>query len=423
MKTLRFLQFSDLHIGSRFSNKRLGLPVEKQAIREDEVRQMIRRIFETARDQQVDVVLAPGDLWDSEHIAPEHIHHFFECVRLLGDIPLIVTPGNHDYYSQRSYYHPDFLETKGYSPWPDNVMIFSGSEFTTRPLPGRDDVWVTGCAFQGNVTIEEKVLDALSPVAPDPEGFHLLLFHGSRVDTLAASGKALTAPFTLADLQRLQYDYTAVGHYHDLEPFQERSGGRVWGAYSGCVYGRKPKEAGPKGILLGELQKDESGQVQVSLNPVVLDARKISVEPVDVTGYDHLEELREGVLKQLEASPRGLTPQDMVICRLKGVLSAGLVPDVSSLPQYLQGQLEAHFFHVQCHLKDLQVGSGLADFASMAEDNRPEQDLSLEERFCRTLYQEWQATEDEERRQILENALKYGLHALYSQPIEMLYEQ
>lgn len=415
MTSLKFLQFSDLHFGSRLSESRLGLTLEQLETRRAEFRRTVRDVFTLAVARQVDVVLAPGDLWDTEEFSSEAYHYLLDCVSLLQGIPLVITPGNHDYYSLKSYYHPDFLKSKGFEPWPENVVIFNAPSFTTHTLPGRPDIRVTGCAFQGNVQVDERMLSSLSPMSPEAGTFHLLLFHGSRVDGLPPGGrKMLTAPFSVAELSALNYDYAAVGHYHRMEAFTAPSG-RIVGAYAGCTFGRGLDETGPKGVLLGEIVKT-AGEPQVRLEHIPLDPRKIVMAEADITGCHHLEALQSTIESQLSGASPEITPEDLVICTLKGTLTPSLSGEYATLQETLEARLSASFFFIRLEARTL------APREPFRASELSEDDLSLEARFSRTLQDKLSETEDPRTKAVLENAMKYGYHALMNHQIEMIYE-
>ena len=97
MSMIKLLHAADLHLDSPFD----GLPEAKAAQRRIEQRELLGRISDLARDQQVQLVLLSGDLLDSDSAYGETAE---ELVRILAGIPaqVIISPGNHDYYSHRS---------------------------------------------------------------------------------------------------------------------------------------------------------------------------------------------------------------------------------------------------------------------------------------------------------------------------------
>ncbi|MDE6590427.1 MAG: metallophosphoesterase, partial [Oscillospiraceae bacterium] len=63
---MKVLHASDFHLDSPLS----GLPPEKSAQRRRELRDVPARLARLARDEEVDLVLLPGDLFDGERVYP-----------------------------------------------------------------------------------------------------------------------------------------------------------------------------------------------------------------------------------------------------------------------------------------------------------------------------------------------------------------
>ena len=62
MPSLRFLQFSDLHLDGSLTGSRLGLPPAKRALVRRGVEAALDRAIALAVEREVDVVFCPGDL-------------------------------------------------------------------------------------------------------------------------------------------------------------------------------------------------------------------------------------------------------------------------------------------------------------------------------------------------------------------------
>lgn len=85
---MKLLHTSDWHIGRTFHGSSTL----------DAARSMLRAIADVARDHDVDVVLVPGDVWDSTTPSAEAYRVLQEGFRLIRETgaELIVTSGNHD---------------------------------------------------------------------------------------------------------------------------------------------------------------------------------------------------------------------------------------------------------------------------------------------------------------------------------------
>ena len=129
---MKLLHAADFHLDSPFRQ----LSARQAAQRRQELRDIPARLARLARQEQVDLVLLPGDLFDGERVYPETVD---ALARALGDmaVPVFIAPGNHDYFSAQSPYARDI--------WPGNVHIFTAPALEAVELPGLGCV-VHGCA-------------------------------------------------------------------------------------------------------------------------------------------------------------------------------------------------------------------------------------------------------------------------------------
>ena len=88
---MKLLHASDFHLDSPLS----GLPPEKSAQRRRELRELPARLAALAKEEGVDLVLLPGDLFDGTRVYPETIR---ALARALGEmeVPVFIAPGNQD---------------------------------------------------------------------------------------------------------------------------------------------------------------------------------------------------------------------------------------------------------------------------------------------------------------------------------------
>ena len=91
MKEIKILHCADLHLDSPFE----GLGSGKASLRRREQRELLLRLAELARTEEVDLVLLSGDLLDSDNTYYETGEELNQCLRTLS-IPVFISPGNHD---------------------------------------------------------------------------------------------------------------------------------------------------------------------------------------------------------------------------------------------------------------------------------------------------------------------------------------
>ncbi len=368
---MKLLHASDFHLDSPLS----GLPPEKSALRRGELREIPARLAALAKEEQVDLVLLPGDLFDGARVYPETVR---ALARALGDmaVPVFIAPGNHDYYGEKSPYAA--------APWPDNVHIFTAPELQAFALPALNCV-VHGCAF----TAPHREDDPLAGfTAPEDGKLHLLCVHGE----VGLAGSY--APIDPRFLERSGVLYAALGHVHAAG--SGRAGKTLW-AYPGCPEGRGFDELGPKGALI--VSFDEPAQLVITspdgppMVPIDLGTQPVAAQFVPICKRQYRIETVEAETFT-DSLPQGECP-DLVRFLLAGESRFPL--DLSALI----AQAAPHFFHVE-----LQDRTTLpADLWARADED------SLTGLFLREMRARLDSAEESEKDKLL-LAARFGLAAL-----------
>ena len=368
---MKLLHASDFHLDSPLT----GLPPEKSTLRRRELREVPARLARLAKDEEVDLVLLSGDLFDGERVHPETVRALAGALEDMT-VPVFIAPGNHDYYHHKSPYAAAF--------WPDNVHIFTAPELQTVELPGLNCV-VHGCAFAASHR-EDDPLAGFS--APDDGRLHLLCVHGE----VGLAGNY--APIDPRTLERSGAAYAALGHVHAAN--SGKAGGTLW-AYPGCPEGRGFDELGAKGALivtfgenvqLGVVSPDGPSMVPIDMGIQPVAARFV---PVCRRRY-RIEAVKIGdftaCLSQGESS-------DLVRLLLTG--ESHNIPDLAALT----AQAAPHFFYVE-----------LRDRTTLPTElwARTEED-SLTGLFLREMRVRLDSAEGDERDKLL-LAARFGLAAL-----------
>lgn len=368
---MKVLHAADIHLDSPLS----GLPPEKSAQRRRELREVPARLARLAREEGVDLVLLPGDLFDGERVYPETVR---ALVQALGEmaVPVVVAPGNHDYYHDKSPYAA--------VSWPDNVHIFTQLEMQGLELPGLNCV-VHGCAF----TAPHREDDPLAGFAAPGDGKrHLLCVHGE-----VGTGGSY-APIAPKSLENSGAAYAALGHVHAAG--SGRAGRTLW-AYPGCPEGRGFDELGPKGALIVSLDEPAWLEPASPDGPVAVLAG-LGVQPVAAkfvplcTRQYRIE--RVGLDGFAARLPQEESP-DLVRFLLTG--ESQYPPELNTLT----AQAAPRFFHVE--LRD-QTALPSSLWARAEED-------SLTGLFLRELRARLDGAEEAERDKLL-LAARFGLAAL-----------
>lgn len=395
--TLRFLQISDLHLDRGLSAGKLKLPFEKAEQRQREFRDILSRAIDIGREERVEVILIPGDLWEEESLSPETVHFVMEKLGGAG-IPVIISPGNHDYYSPGSHYSSDITQARLGREWPSNVFIFQDYDLTTALIPTLPDVQVTGIAFHSN---QPTAVRRLGSRAEHRDGMlHIALIHGSRGEL--PPGKFAAIPFNDAELLAQPFDWTALGHYHSFGVVKDAQG-KVRAAYSGSAAGLGVEETGSHGCIIGTAKL--GGVEEDSLKFIPLDKRKIHRLRIDVSGATHIQAVEARIAEVCSSSE--VAAEDMAYVELTGAYPQGSRISVSD--EFLRG--------LGWHIR-VETSAVLPEWEITSyEDTGSKTTESLYRARLRKMMEEAQKRGDEAELRRLQNALYYGLDALHGRPI------
>ena len=357
MNEIKLLHAADLHLDSPFE----GLGGEKAMRRRAEQRQLLYGIAQLAERESADMILLAGDLLDSDTAYAETAEDIAKAFGSLG-IPVFISPGNHDFYSERSPY--------ARVEFPENIHIFK------KPVPECVELPDIGARVWG-AAFTDKHSGAML------RGFSAVKVPGVK-DIMCIHGELNEAssydPITESDIAASGMDYIALGHIHSGSGLR-RAGGCCY-AWPGCPEGRGFDETGEKTVSIVELS--DSG---CRLTPVCIASRRYEILPVEVTGCDPL-------LAVHTVLPEN-TARDVYRIVLTGEVDTP--PDLSRLRR----NLDDCFFSLQ-----------LRDETRLRQDvwERAEED-SLRGIFLRKLREKYNSAQSEER-ELIEQAARWGLAAL-----------
>ncbi|MDP9398969.1 MAG: DNA repair exonuclease [Actinomycetota bacterium] len=266
---MRLVHAADLHLDSPLR----GL----SRLQDDDVAQQLRQASRRALENLVHLVVhekaralvLAGDIYDGNWADYATGRFFAEQMGVLHDhgIPVFMAAGNHDAES---------VITRALT-LPPNVAVLS-TQRAESVL--RDDL---GLAVHGQGFARRAVTENLVVAYPErvPGLVNVGILHTA---VTGAEGHADYAPCTPYDLERTEYDYFALGHVHEHTVVNK--GHRV-AAFSGNLQGRTPRETGPKGALVVDVEPDE----RAALRHVPLDVARWAVVDVDATGAAGLEDV------------------------------------------------------------------------------------------------------------------------------------
>ncbi len=265
---MKFLHLADAHLDSPF----LGLsflPRDRFSQIQKATNQAFENSVTTALKENVDLVLIAGDTFDSNSPSPKSQFFFANQVKRLTDahIQVVMVFGNHDAMQpQNLLVTPSpYFKLLGADQTVASVLLKTRTGFTYQ---------VNGFSYRENHITQDMI-----PEFPKKSSIYTFgLMHGALKSS--AKSQNVYAPFTLREIQELNYDYFALGHIHKRQTLCTSP----WVVYPGNMQGRHINESGAKGFLLGVID-ESSHQTSISFHsaaPMIWQACQLTLShPVD----------------------------------------------------------------------------------------------------------------------------------------------
>tara|TARA_B100000614_G_scaffold20106_1_gene16195 strand:+ start:1066 stop:2283 length:1218 start_codon:yes stop_codon:yes gene_type:complete len=208
----RILHTADWQIGKPY---RWIEDPQKQARLQQERVDVVLRIAEVCRREEVDAVLVAGDLFDSSTVAASMVMEVLEAIESIS-VPVVVIPGNHDHGGAGGIWRREDLrrqlqERAGnlqllLKPEP---VVLAGLTVLPCPLRRQRD------SHSPSLWLEQLNWEKLDPLTP-----RVVLAHGS-VQGFGSEGQV--NQLRLDHLPSDQIDYVALGDWHALLEVDPRS--------------------------------------------------------------------------------------------------------------------------------------------------------------------------------------------------------
>lgn len=248
---IRFIHCADIHLGSPFTGlQQKNSTIAFQAI--EATKKAFLTLINTAIEYHVDFVLILGDIFDSSH------QHIQEKIFLKEQFQRLAQAGIYTYLIHGNHDYGRFTED-----WNNDWVKVFKEEVSTEILKtsSGESVAISGFSYDTRWITESMAMHF--PLRNSLVDYHLGMYHGQT--RTASDSSTAYAPFKVSDLEKLHYDYWALGHIHramDLDSY-----GKI--AYSGTIQGRSFKEMGEKGFYVITLNKNLPMNRQfVSCNPI-----------------------------------------------------------------------------------------------------------------------------------------------------------
>ncbi len=105
---MRLVLFGDLHLDAPFTWLQADRAIHAQ--RRQALRETLRNIVELAQAEKADALLCSGDLFEHERTSPDTGAFLKAIFAELHPMPVIIAPGNHDWFGPQSLYCPHSVE-------------------------------------------------------------------------------------------------------------------------------------------------------------------------------------------------------------------------------------------------------------------------------------------------------------------------
>ena len=354
---MKLIHCADLHLDSKMET---NLNREKAAERKQELFATFLRMIDFARNNEVEVIIIAGDLFDTADYEQKRIkNRVLEAIMGNPCIDFIYLRGNHD--------KSDFFG--GLEDKPSNLKLFNDKDWEAYIY---GNVVITGLVF----STENKGLNMYDKLALKEENTNIVVLHGQE-SHYKIKNDAET--IVLKDLQNKYIDYLALGHIHEYK--SDRLDNRGIYCYSGCLEGRGFDECGKKGFVLLETYGSDSGMTEIRHTFVPVSKRVCHEVSVDISNCLTEKDITEAIAENIEM----ISANDLVKVVLTGEVFEELDIDVSYQLQFFEDRY--YFLKIYNHTK-LKI-----DYMSYKND------ISLKGEFIR--YVEQLKISDEEKSKVI----------------------
>ncbi|MGI6049556.1 MAG: metallophosphoesterase family protein [Acetivibrionales bacterium] len=302
MDTVKFVHCADIHLDAPIRDNGIGTYSD---IRRKDIRNAFLRILDTVKQENAQLLLISGDFFEQKTTGKSTMEWLYMMLSQL-QVPVVIIPGNHDPYILNSWYRC--------WEWPSNVTVLTPENPSL--IIEELNLHIYGMGFS---TYKEDAPDLSVVSPPVKDKFNIFMFHGTL--DMNFTNQAYK-PVTSADLERLGYDYYALGHFH-----RSCSEYPLKNAYNpGSPEPLGFDEQGVHGIFLVTMRK-EYNRVVTEVSKIKTANRQYHDTVLDVTGCKTLDEVKIRILALLE----GFDPErDIIRIKLKGRTGFSLEEEVLS---------------------------------------------------------------------------------------------
>ncbi len=360
---MKFIHIADLHFDSPFVNLS-----DKEGLGELcrlQQRKVFKKVIEYIKENQIDTLFISGDLYEQEYIRKTTIEYINNLFKEISDTKIYIAPGNHDPYIKNSYYNK--------FKWSDNVKIFEG-KIEKVNTPEAD---IYGFGFEDFYCKDSNISEL---EIENPNKLNILVMHGD-IDASQAVENQYN-PISKKELLSKGFDYIALGHIH--KPNYEN-----YIVYPGSAFPLGFDELGKRGMIVGEINKEESSKSNLTTKFVELNEIYFVEKEIDVTPILSKEELVEKINE--------LPIQEKELAKVVLIGKRNFEIDVYDLYKLIENDKI---------IKIKEKTKMNYDLQKIANDT------TLKGLYVKEMITKLEEEHDEEEKQIIEKAIEIGLDIL-----------
>ena len=354
---MKFVHIADMHFDSSLSSlSEIEGLTEKIRL---EQRKIFREIINYIKENKIELLFIAGDLYEQKYIRETTIEYINNLFKEIPETKIFIAPGNHDPNIKNSYYQK--------FNWNKNVKIFN-SKIEKIKL---NNINIYGYGFEDfyckNSGIEEINLDEKNKI-------NILITHAS-LDASKTEDMQYN-PIAKNKLEEIGFNYVALGHIHKNN--YENNNKII---YPGSTIGLGFDELGKHGMIVGEISENKIETEFISLNNIEFCEREL-----DITEINSEEELIEKI-NELNLIENNLY-KIILIGKRNFIIDTQKIIKLINKKNILKIK---DFTKIKYNLEEIS------------------KQQSLKGIFVKKCLEEMQNTENKE---IIENAIEYGLEAL-----------
>ena len=170
----------------------------------------IEKILELAKEENVDVILAAGDLFEYPRPTPEVVAAVAKVLQR-SKVPIYAIPGNHDLYGSSSVWNtPEFREIRHFNLHHEQSQTEIADGVILHSIPVKNIY---------DIQPQDELLEDVS----DEDGVHIVMAHAHdvAVGTFGAHENSIKLPIDSSKVIGKGYSLLILGHWHSWKEVQE----------------------------------------------------------------------------------------------------------------------------------------------------------------------------------------------------------